>query len=158
MTWIGLLWFHFRIIASLCQRWPDNQMTKTIIDNSQYRHFLSSNELKYLQKFIQWLTSLKQWWWVIQGRGRLVFKYLTWFIHIFFSFELYFVGWSKNVKIWINHGNYLKLEATSTLYRSRSFLAHLAYGHVSFCHLLASVVMCRKLSHFNLHIWNHLTK
>ena len=31
-----------------------------------------------------------------------------------------------------------------------SFLAHLAKGHVSFCHHLASVVVRRKLSHLNL--------
>ena len=34
------------------------------------------------------------------------------------------------------------------------FLAHLAKGHVSFCHHLASVVR-RKLSHFNLLLRNH---
>jgi hypothetical protein len=30
------------------------------------------------------------------------------------------------------------------------FLAHLAKGHVSFCHRLASVVIRRKLSHLSL--------
>ena len=38
--------------------------------------------------------------------------------------------------------------------RANSFLAHLAKGHVSFCHHLASVVR-RKLSHFNLLLRNH---
>ena len=38
-----------------------------------------------------------------------------------------------------------------------SFLAHLAKGHVSFCHHLASVVL-RKLSHLNLLLWNPRTK
>ena len=37
------------------------------------------------------------------------------------------------------------------------FLAHLAKGHVSFCHHLASVVR-RKLSHLNLLRWNPWTK
>ena len=36
-----------------------------------------------------------------------------------------------------------------------TFLAHLAKGNVSFCHHLASVVICRKLSHFNLLLRNH---
>ena len=39
-----------------------------------------------------------------------------------------------------------------------SFLAHLAKGHVSFCHHLASVVVRRKLSHLNLLLWNSWTK
>ena len=38
-----------------------------------------------------------------------------------------------------------------------SSLAHLAKGHVNFCHLLASVVR-RKLSHLNLLLWNPWTK
>jgi hypothetical protein len=37
---------------------------------------------------------------------------------------------------------------------SAPFLAHLAKGHVSFCHHLASVVR-RKLSHLNLLLRNH---
>ena len=37
---------------------------------------------------------------------------------------------------------------------SAPFLAHLAKGHVSFCHHLASVVR-RKLSHLNLLLINH---
>ena len=38
------------------------------------------------------------------------------------------------------------------------FLAHLAIGHVSFCHRLASVVIRRKLSHLSLLLWNPWTK
>jgi hypothetical protein len=37
------------------------------------------------------------------------------------------------------------------------FLAHLAKGHVSFCHHLASVIR-HKLSHLNLLLWNRWTK
>ena len=37
------------------------------------------------------------------------------------------------------------------------FLAHLAKGHVSFCHHLSSVIR-RKLSHLNLLLWNPWTK
>ena len=37
------------------------------------------------------------------------------------------------------------------------FLAHLAKGHVSFCHHLLSVIR-RKLSHLNLLLWNPWTK
>ena len=39
------------------------------------------------------------------------------------------------------------------------FLAHLAKGHVSFCHHLASVVRPSvNFSHFNLLLWNRLAK
>ena len=44
-------------------------------------------------------------------------------------------------------------------FKMQPFLAHLAKGHVSFCHHLASVVcpsvIRRKLSHFNLLLRNH---
>jgi hypothetical protein len=43
------------------------------------------------------------------------------------------------------------------IYNTCLFLAHLAKGHVSFCHHLASIVR-RKLSHLNLLLWNHWTK
>ena len=51
-------------------------------------------------------------------------------------------------------GNQLVNFITCDCESSAPFLAHLAKGHVSFCHHLASVVR-RKLSHLNLLLRNH---
>jgi hypothetical protein len=59
-------------------------------------------------------------------------------------------------------GNLKYLEIWNTcimpcIYWSIAFLAHLAKGHVSFCHHLPSVVH-HKLSHLNHLLWNPWTK
>ena len=71
-----------------------------------------------------------------------------------FAQILYFVG---GVRI-INRNNVFHSFPDQEITCPPCFLAHLAKGHVSFCHHLASVrpsVVRRKLSHFNLLIRNH---
>ena len=75
------------------------------------------------------------------------------YLNIFFTFEYSlwdrwrhtFLRAKTNFNFWLN------------CYKSCSFLPHLAKGHVSFCHHLASVVR-RKLSHLNLLLWDPWTK
>jgi hypothetical protein len=73
------------------------------------------------------------------------------YLNIFFTFDYSlwdrerhtFLRAKTNFNFWLN------------CYKSCSFLPHLAKGHVSFCHHLASVVR-RKLSHLNLLLWTKL--
>ena len=77
------------------------------------------------------------------------YKFDIWFWNCFRQCSILFLAHLTRRVMWAIAITW-RLSSSSVV----NFLAHLAKGHVSFCHHLASVIH-RKLSHFNLLLRNH---
>ena len=103
-----------------------------------------------------WLSNRQEMYLTTEGIGYIHVLYIIYIFYWFLKVNFHqFINFSyktqSNLSMW-------SPLFSSHLYLKVIFLAHLAKGHVSFCHHLASGVVRRKLSHLNLLLWNCWTK